>query len=234
MLPLRLAVPSMTADQGAALLEGARRPLSILCLGAHADDIEIGAAGTLLTLASERPGSKVEWVVATSPGSRSQEARASAAALLAGLAEVEVRLLGLRESYLDSSGPVVKEALAAVRDALPAEPDLVLTHHRDDRHQDHRVLGDLTWDLWRDNLILEYEVPKWDGDLSRPNVYVPLSEAVVARKLAHLRAHFASQRGKDWFDDETFRGLMRLRGMECRSPSRYAEAFHGRKIVLAV
>lgn len=234
MLPLRLAVPSVADGPSAALLEGAPRPLSILCLGAHPDDIEIGAAGTLLTLASQRPGSKVEWVVATSPGCRSQEARASATALLAGLAEVEVRLLGLRESYLDSSGPVVKEALEAVRDALPAEPDLVLTHHRDDRHQDHRALSDLSWNLWRDSLILEYEVPKWDGDLSRPNVYVPLSDAVVERKLTHLRTHFASQRGKDWFDDETFRGLMRLRGMECRSPSRYAEAFHGRKLVLAV
>ncbi|MBX3142973.1 MAG: PIG-L family deacetylase [Trueperaceae bacterium] len=234
MVPLRLSALDLPESAGGSLTESERRPLRILCIGAHPDDIEIGAAGALLTLLSERPGCTVDWVVATSPGAREQEARASAHALLAGLADVEVHLLRLRESYLDGSGVVVKEAMQGVRDALNDAPDLILTHHRDDRHQDHRALSDITWNLWRDHLVLEYEVPKWDGDLSQPSVYVPLSEAVVERKLAHLRAHFASQRGKDWFDDDTFKGLMRLRGMECRSPSRYAEAFHGRKVVLAL
>lgn len=230
MLPLR---PSVSEAADGSVSEQERRPLRILCIGAHPDDIEIGAGGALLTLVSERPGCAVDWVVATSPGGRDQEARVSAEALLADVAKVDVHLLGLRESYLDSSGDVVKEALQGLRDSLSAAPDVILTHHRDDRHQDHRTLSDLTWNLWRDHLILEYEIPKWDGDLGRPNVYVPLTETVAERKLRHLAEHFASQRGKDWYDDETFRGLMRLRGMECRSPSRYAEAFHGRKIVLA-
>lgn len=231
MLSLRLDThpPAAGSDEAPGSAAG---PLNILCLGAHADDIEIGAAGTLMTLVAQRPGCRVDWVVATAADFRAEEAGRSAAALLAGLAEVDVHLLGLRESYLDNSGPAVKEALESVRAALPAQPDLVLTHHRDDRHQDHRAISDLTWSLWRDHLILEYEVPKWDGDLSRPNAYVPLADAVVKRKLAHLDTHFASQRSKDWFDAETFGGLMRLRGLECRSPSRYAEAFHARKLVL--
>lgn len=205
-------------------------PLSVMCLGAHADDIEIGAAGTLLTLLRNRPGSTVSWVVATAPGERVAEAEASAQALLDGLAQADVRVLGLVESYLDRS-PEAKQAIASLQRELP-EPQLVLTHHRDDRHQDHRAISDITWQHWRDHLILEYEIPKWDGDLGRPNLYVPLEEAAVERKLRHLAEHFASQRGKDWYDDGTFRGLMRLRGMECRSPSRYAEAFHARKLQL--
>lgn len=206
-------------------------PLHVLCLGAHSDDIEIGAAGTLLTLVTARPGTSVTWVVASAPGEREAEARRSAEALLGDVSRLDVRVLGLRDGYLDRSGADVKEALAAVRDGSP-DPDLVLTHHRDDRHQDHRAVSDLTWQLWRDHLVLEYEVPKWDGDLGRPNLYVPLSPEVVERKLRHLEEHFASQRGKDWYDAVTFRGLMRLRGMECRALSRFAEAFHARKVVL--
>jgi len=206
-------------------------PLHVLCLGAHSDDIEIGVAGTLITLLEARPGSSVTWVVAAASGERDAEARNSAEALLRGVAAVDVRVLGLRDGYLDRVGADVKDALAAVRDDSPA-PDVVFTHHREDRHQDHRAISDLTWQLWRDHLVLEYEVPKWDGDLGRPNLYVPLPGEVAARKLAHLEDHFASQRGKDWYDADTFRGLMRLRGMECRAPSRFAEAFHARKLVL--
>lgn len=209
-----------------------REALHVLCLGAHADDIEIGVAGALLTLLSAGALNRVTWVVATADESRAREAEDSGAALMEGVAHVDVRLLGLRESYLDRLGPEVKEAFEEVRNGLSTEPDVVLTHHRDDRHQDHRAISDITWQLWRDHLILEYEVPKWDGDLSRPNLYVPLTTEVAERKLAHLGKHFASQRGKDWYDDGVFRGLMRLRGMECRSPSGYAEAFHARKLVL--
>lgn len=207
-------------------------PLHILCLGAHADDVEIGAAGALLTLLTARPSSRVTWVVATADGKRAREAEHSAAALLESIANVEMRLLGLRESYLDRSSPVAKEAFEEFRSGLDAEPDLVLTHFRGDKHQDHRFISDITWNLWRDQVILEYEVPKWDGDLGQPNLYVPLDPEVTERKLSHLAQHFASQRGKDWYDDGVFRGLMRLRGMECRAPSGYAEAFYARKIVL--
>ncbi len=206
--------------------------LHILCLGAHADDCEIGAAGALLTLLTGRPGSTVTWVVATGDPVRSREARDSAEALLRDKASVDIRQLGLRESYLDRLGPEVKEAFEEVRSSLSREPDVVLTHHRQDRHQDHRAVSDITWNLWRDHLVLEYEVPKWDGDLGQPNFYVPLTPEVAERKLSHLAGHFASQRGKDWYDDGTFRGLMRLRGMECRAPSGYAEAFYARKVIL--
>lgn len=212
---------------------GNRAPLHILCLGAHSDDIEIGAAGTLLSLLTERANCQVTWVVASSPARRAEEARASAEELLGGLAHLDIHLLDLRDGYLNSSGPDLKEDLEGVRSSLRSEPDVVFTHHRDDRHQDHRAISDLTWNLWRDHLILEYEVPKWDGDLAQPNVFVPLGADIVERKLNHLATHFASQCGKDWFDEETFRGLLRLRGVECRSPSRYAEAFHGRKLMLA-
>lgn len=213
--------------------DGASSPLHVLCLGAHSDDVEIGAGATILDLLANRPGSSVTWVVAGAQGDRDAEARASAEALCRDAAEVTIHSLGLRDGYLHSLGPDLKEALEAIRSRQRQEPEIIFTHYRHDRHQDHRAMSDLTWNLWRDHLILEYEIPKWDGDLSQPNVFVPVSEAVVEQKLSHLATHFVSQRSKDWFDAETFRGLMRLRGMECRSPSRYAEAFHARKVVLA-
>ncbi len=208
-------------------------PLNVLCLGAHSDDIEIGSAGALLTVLASRPESHVTWVVASADETRSQEAFESARTLLAGRATVDVRALGLRESYFDRLGAAAKEAFEEVRSSLSTEPDLVITHYRDDRHQDHRMVSDITWNLWRDHLVLEYEVPKWDGDLGTPNLYVPLEAEVAERKLAHLEAHFASQHGKDWYDDGVFRGLMRLRGMECRARSGYAEGFYARKVLLA-
>lgn len=208
-------------------------PVHLLCLGAHSDDIEIGASGALLGLLQGRPGGSVTWVVASASGDREVEARTSAEALVGSTAKLSVHVLGMRDGYLDASRAALKEALETIRSTLTYEPEVIFTHYRHDRHQDHRALCDVTWSLWRDHLILEYEVPKWDGDLSQPNVYVPVAEDLVNRKLAHLSTHFSSQRNKDWFDEETFRGLMRLRGLECRSPSRYAEAFHGRKLVLA-
>lgn len=233
MLHLRLA-DEQNVELDESISRNERAPLHILCLGAHADDIEIGAAGTLLEFLRERRGSLVTWVIASASYERSQEARESAAALLDGLAIVDVRFLGQRDGYLDSSGIALKEALEEVRRLLPREPDLVLTHYRQDRHQDHRAVSDMTWNLWRDHLILEYEIPKWDGDLGTPNVFVPLEAVTVERKLTHLASQFASQQAKDWYDDETLRGLMRLRGMESRAPSRFAEAFYGRKLGLIV
>ena len=202
----------------------------ILCLGAHADDIEIGCAGTVLRLLEENPGLDVRWVVLSAAGDRAAEAGRSAAVLLEGAGHADVRVADFRETYFPYLGGEVKAYVAALGAGF--EPDLVLTHWREDLHQDHRLVSELTWNTFRDHLILEYEIPKWDGDLGRPSVFVPLEQDVADRKIAHLLDAFPSQSGRDWFDPEVFRGLLRLRGMEARSPSGYAEAFHCRKLVL--
>ena len=202
----------------------------ILCLGAHADDIEIGCAGTVLRLLEENPGLDVRWVVLSAAGDRAAEAASSAAALLQGAGRADVRVADFRETYFPYLGGEVKAYVAALGAGF--EPDLVLTHWREDLHQDHRLVSELTWNTFRDHLILEYEIPKWDGDMGRPSIFVPLEQDVADRKIAHLLDAFPSQSGRDWFDPEVFRGLLRLRGMEARSPSGYAEAFHCRKLVL--
>jgi LmbE family N-acetylglucosaminyl deacetylase len=202
----------------------------VLCLGAHADDLEIGCGGTLLRLLDDNPGLEVSWVVLSGSPERSAEAAESATALLAKAARASIRLADFRETYFPYLGSEIKTYVAALGTEI--QPDLIFTHSREDLHQDHRVTSELTWNTFRDHLILEYEVPKWDGDLGRPNVFVPLESAVCLRKVEHLLRVFPSQRDKDWFDAEVFRGLMRLRGMEARSPSGYAEAFFCRKLVL--
>lgn len=202
----------------------------VLAVGCHADDIEIGCGGTLLALTRPRPDLRVTWVVLAARGVREQEARESAAAFLGSVRSIDVQVHGFRDGFLPYVGDEVKEIFESLK---PVDPDLVLTHTRDDRHQDHRLACELTWNTFRDHLILEYEIPKYDGDLGTPNVFVPLAEEVVDEKLALLREHFPSQRGKHWFDDEVFRGLLRLRGVEAASPTRYAEAFTCRKLVLA-
>lgn len=211
----------------ARLSQGA---LELLCLGAHSDDIEIGAAGTLLTLLADHPGSRVRWVVFSATGDRAREARASATELLRDAASATVAIHEVRESFFPYRGEALKELFEELK--REGAPDLILTHARDDRHQDHRTLSDLTWNTWRDQLVLEYEIPKYDADLRAPNVFVPLQEHVVAHKLDHLRRHFASQHGRTWYDDDTFRALLRLRGVECQSPTRFAEAFYARKMIL--
>jgi LmbE family N-acetylglucosaminyl deacetylase len=200
----------------------------VLAIGAHADDLEIGCGGTVLALARANPGLAVDWVVLAADGDRAEEARRSAEGLLAGVGARWVEVRGFRDGYLPHTAAEVKDAFEDLK--ARAAPDLVLTHTRDDLHQDHRLVCELTWNTFRDHLILEYEIPKWDGDTGRPNVFVPLEEAVVQQKLDLLAGHFDTQRGKDWYDVEVFRGLMRLRGMECRSPSGYAEAFVARKV----
>lgn len=206
------------------------RPLRVVCLGAHADDIEIGAGATLLKWIEDGPV-EATWVVLAAPGGRDAEARASARDFLNGAAAARVETAAFTDSYFPAEYAAVKERLAAVRAAVPA-PDVVLTHWSGDAHQDHRVVAELAWNLWRDQLILEYEIPKWDGDLGRPNVYVPVPRRLLEAKTALLENHFGSQRSKDWFSAETFAGLARLRGVECRAPEGVAEAFHCRKIVL--
>ena len=205
---------------------GRTSPLHVLALGAHSDDIEIGAGGTLLRLLAERPRATVSWVVLSGAPDRADEARASAAAVL-GDAASTVRT----EAFADGRFPYAGEALKTYfQDSLQGlDPDLILTHRADDAHQDHRLVSDLTRQTFRGGRIAAYEIPKWDGDLGRPNAYVALDDETLARKLAVLHDHFPSQASKPWFEAETFRGLARLRGVE--AGVRYAEAFHCQKLV---
>jgi len=206
------------------------KPLKILALGAHSDDVEIGCGATLLRLLAERPGTEVCWVVLSGGGTREKEARASAKDFLkhAGVAQVET--LTFRDGFFPYQGVEVKEYFEGLKGRFA--PDVIFTHTREDLHQDHRLVCELTRNTWRNHLILEYEIPKYDGDLGRPNCYVPVSGAHAKRKAALLMKHFGTQRSKHWFDEETFLGLMRLRGVEAASATRYAEAFHAHKVCL--
>jgi LmbE family N-acetylglucosaminyl deacetylase len=211
-------------------LEGAARFRRVLAIGAHSDDLEIGCGGTVIALTHADPEVSVHWVVLAAPGARGEEARRSAEVVLADAAERTVEIHSFRDGYLPHTAAEVKDTFEDLKARV--DPQLVLTHTRDDLHQDHRLVCELTWNTFRDHLVLEYEIPKWDGDLGRPNCYVPLDESQVERKLRLLGDHFGSQRGKDWYDVDVFRGLMRIRGMECRAPSGFAEAFTARKLVL--
>lgn len=202
--------------------------LSVLAIGAHSDDIEIGAGGTILSWLASGAEVSIDWCVLSAPGVRAVEARASAMDFLAGAARSDIHLGDFRDGYMPAVRDAVKDWVEGLK-RLGA-PDVILTHARDDAHQDHRLVCELTWNTFRDHLILEYEIPKWDGDLGRPNLYAPLSEEVLACKIDLLHRHFGTQRSKAWFDEDTFRGLARLRGVECRE--RYAEAFFARKLML--
>jgi LmbE family N-acetylglucosaminyl deacetylase len=199
----------------------------VLAIGCHADDIEIGCGGTILTLTRSHPGVVVDWVVLAAPGERADEARASAQAFLAAAGEARVEINELRDGFLPYLGSEVKELFEDLKRRV--DPQLIFTHTRADLHQDHRLACELTWNTFRHQLILEYEIPKVDGDLGAPNLFVPLGAAVVAEKVALIEQHFPSQAGKHWFDGEMFTALMRLRGMEAVAPDRYAEAFVCRK-----
>ena len=203
--------------------------LRVLALGAHADDIEIGCGGTLMRLCAERE-LEVLWVVFCSTPARAEEARASAAHFLRGAAASRVVIGSHRDGFLPYEGSGVKDEFEAFKQQF--QPDLVLTHYREDRHQDHRLVSDLTYQTFRDHLVLEYEIMKVDGDLGNPNVYVGLDAKTVDRKVRLLDDCFGSQRDRRWFSEDAFRGLMRLRGVESGAPSGYAEAFYGRKLVL--
>lgn len=203
---------------------------SVLCFGAHADDIEIGCAGTLFRLLESNPGLQVCWVVLSAPGSRKAEAERSAQTILADAGKMDIRVVDFEETLFPYEGRHIKSYIAKL--GTEVEPDLVLTHWRHDLHQDHRLVGELTWNTFRDHLILEYEIPKWDGDMGRPNTFVPLERSLCERKIEHLLGAFSSQAHRDWFSSEVFWALLRLRGMEARAPSGYAEAFFCRKLVL--
>jgi LmbE family N-acetylglucosaminyl deacetylase len=211
-----------------SLLEGGG-PKRILALGAHSDDIEIGCGGTLLRLISERRELEITWVVFCSTPERAQEAQSSAEAFLAGAGKKRVVVKSHRDGFLPYSGAAVKEDFEALKREV--SPDLILTHYREDRHQDHRTVSDLTWNTWRDHLILEYEIPKYDGDFGSPGFFCPLSEATLEKKIKLVLSAFPTQAGKSWFSADLFRAVARIRGMECAAPDRFAEAFYCRKAI---
>jgi LmbE family N-acetylglucosaminyl deacetylase len=204
--------------------------LCVLCLGAHSDDIEIGAGGTILGWIAAGVALDVHWCVLSAAGPRREEAQGSAEAFLVGATSKDIEIGDFRDGFFPFQGDLIKVWMEGLKARV--RPDIILTHRAEDAHQDHRMVQQVTWNHFRDHLILEYEIPKWDGDLGRPNLYVDLDESVLSRKISLLDANFGTQRSKDWFDQETFRGLARLRGVECRSHSGYAEAFVARKLRL--
>lgn len=202
----------------------------MLCLGAHSDDVEIGCAGTLLRLAERPEALHVRWVVFSGDRERAREARESAARLVEEGDSLKVDVHDFRDGFFPEHWAEIKETFEDLKQER--EPDLVFTHRLEDRHQDHRTIADLTWNTFRNHLILEYEIPKYEGDLGEPNAYVPLSAETARRKADHLSKAFPSQRGKSWFEEETFVGLARLRGVECGAEEKHAEAFRARKAIL--
>jgi LmbE family N-acetylglucosaminyl deacetylase len=199
----------------------------ILCLGAHSDDIEIGCGGTVLRLREQNPNCMFHWVVFSATGVRAQEAQCGAS-LFAGLQGPLLK--NFRDGYMPFEGAQMKDVFEELKSSV--SPDLILTHNRKDAHQDHRLIAELTWNTFRDHLILEYEIPKYDGDMGQPSVFVPLETELYRKKVACIMNTFKSQHNKRWFSEETFYALMRLRGMESNAPSGYAEAFYCRKMVL--
>jgi len=204
--------------------------LSILCIGAHSDDIEIGAGATILGWIDRGVRLNVHWAVLAARGPRADEARASAQAFLGNTVSAVIELATFKDGFFPHQGAEIKDWFEALKKRIT--PDVILSHWRHDAHQDHREVSQLTWNTFRDHTILEYEIPKWDGDAGQPNVYLPASRTVMERKTSLLQQHFGSQRAKDWFDKEVFMGLARLRGMECRAPEGFAEAFHARKLTM--
>jgi LmbE family N-acetylglucosaminyl deacetylase len=205
-------------------------PCQLLCLGAHSDDIEIGCGGTIIRLAAEYPNLCVTWIVFGTTGQRREEALASAQSFLSPIREKRIVILDFRDGFFPYIGGEIKNYFEQLKAEI--SPDLIFTHYRQDFHQDHRVICELTWNTFRDHFILEYEIPKYDGDLGSPNFFVNLDQAVCYKKIRFLLDHFQTQGNKEWFTEDTFLSLMRLRGMESRSRDKYAEAFYCRKISL--
>jgi len=206
------------------------KPLKILCLGAHSDDIEIGAGGTILKIIDSYPVESVYWLTFCSNDVRKKEAEDSAEQFLKPLKEKQIHIKSFRDGFLPTLGTEVKELFEVVKGEF--SPDLIFTHYRNDLHQDHRKVNELTWNTFRNHFILEYEIPKYDGDLGQPNYFTHLNQKYVDRKIDILLNSFASQAGKHWFDKETFQAIMRIRGMESATQDKFAEAFYARKIVI--
>jgi LmbE family N-acetylglucosaminyl deacetylase len=204
--------------------------LRILCVGAHSDDIEIGCGGTLLRLLSEYGEAEVHWVVLGSSGQRDGEALASAEKFLASAKKKSIVVENFKDGFFPYRGEQVKQFFENLKETV--SPDIVFTHYRHDLHQDHRLISELTWNTYRNHLILEYEILKYDGDLGTPNLFVHLDEAVCEKKVGLLMDCFQTQRARDWFTPDAFFSLLRIRGIESKAPGKYAEAFYCRKVVL--
>ena len=203
---------------------------SVLCIGCHADDIEIGCGGTILRLITQQPSLQVHWLVLSAEGQRADEAHRSAHRFLQGAADRQVMIHGFRDTLFPQDAEAIKTVFHKL--STQVQPDLIFTHRREDAHQDHRVAAELTWCSFRDNVILEYEIPKYEGDLGRPNLYVPLDPTTARRKIDMTVEAFPTQHSKPWFSSQTFEALMRLRAVECKAPGGFAEAFHARKLVM--
>ncbi len=209
---------------------GRNEPLSILCLGAHSDDIEIGCGGTILNLARKYPGACIDWIVFGAAGPRAEEAQASANAFLGNVQQKRIVTKEFKDGFFPYSGGEIKDYFERIKQEI--SPDIIFTHYRHDLHQDHRVISDLTWNTFRNHLILEYEIPKFDGDMGSPNFFVHLDEATSQEKIKYLLEFFKTQSNKDWFTADTFSSILRLRGIESKAPNQYAEAFYCRKIAI--
>jgi LmbE family N-acetylglucosaminyl deacetylase len=211
----------------ATKLQGVKR---VLCIGAHSDDIEIGCGGTVLKLIEQNPKLEIYWLCLCSNPQRAKEAIASANHFLRGVRKKTIVVKDFRDGFLPYIGAPVKEAFEEIKQTFV--PDLIFTHRREDLHQDHRMACELTWNTFRSHMILEYEIPKYDADLRQPNFFVPLTDKQAKKKVVGLMKFFGTQRSKHWFTEDLFEGLMRLRAIEAASPTRYAEAFHARKVLL--
>jgi LmbE family N-acetylglucosaminyl deacetylase len=218
MIKCALASPSPTA------------PLRVLCLGAHSDDLEIGCGGTILKLADRETTLDVTWIVFSANEARRREATKSAEVFLGRAAKRDVSVERFRDGFFPYIGGEIKEYFEALKKRV--SPDLIFTHYRHDLHQDHRVISELTWNTFRNHLILEYEIPKYDGDVGSPNAFVELDKPTSRRKIETILASFQTQENRHWFSEDLFLSILRLRGMECAVPSGYAEAFYCRKMVL--
>ena len=207
------------------------RSLRVLCVGAHCDDVEIGCGGTLLTLQRRKQPVEIHWAILSGTQERRRETARGMALLVKPGNRGEIIFGDFRDGRLPAQYQEVKSFFENLK-RLP-NPDLILCHEREDRHQDHRMVNEMIWNTFRNHLVLEYEVPKWDGGLGTPNVFIPISRAHAERKVKALMTAYATQARRDWFTPDTFLGLLRLRGIECRSASGYAEAFHGRKLQIA-
>jgi LmbE family N-acetylglucosaminyl deacetylase len=203
--------------------------LKILCLGAHSDDIEIGCGGLILRLIEEFSEISIVWSVFSSSGARREEAEKGASLFLAGAKKKEIIIKDFRDGFFPYTGTEIKEFFESLKHKY--SPDLILTHYRNDLHQDHRLISDLTWNTFRDNLILEYEIIKYDGDLGVPNIYVHLTESLCRKKINYVMQCFNSQNTKRWFTEDVFYSMLRIRGLESAAPENYAEAFYCRKAV---
>ena len=203
--------------------------LKLLCIGAHSDDIEIGCGGTVVRLLEENPNTEVHWVVVGAMGQRANEAVESANLFLANAKRKEIVIKQFRDGFFPYSGSDIKDFFGKLKGEC--SPDLILTHYRGDLHQDHRLVSELTWNTFRNHLILEYEIPKYDGDIGAPNFFVHLSDAVCRKKIQNILRCFKSQRDKSWFSEDTFLSILRIRGLESNAPNRYAEGYYCRKVI---